>query len=221
MPIVYRSIPIEDLTLMIHSDAAYANGRDGATQAGYVVSFTDVSMHDGLATAWTPAFWTSYRLPRVVNSTLSAEAQAMTAATGMGEWALLLLSECLDGPTYLRSMWDTASKRRALVVTDCKSLFDHVQSQSAPTLDDRRTALDIVILRESLSKTLGSLRWVPTTYMLADSLTKESPEAFDLLRGCVRQGFYQIAPESLVLQNRADERERRKQLSAAKPAAQE
>ena len=221
MPIVYRSVPIEELTVMTHSDAAYANGRDGATQAGYVISFTQGSMHDGQASLWTPAFWKSYRLPRVVNSTLSAEAQAMTAATGMAEWALLLLSECLDGQTFLRSMWNVASRRRSLVVTDCKSLFDHVSSMSAPTLDDRRTALDIVILRESLSKTQGSLRWVPTTYMLADSLTKESPEAFDLLRGCIRQGYYQIAPESLVLQNRADERERRKQLAQNRQSVSE
>ena len=204
---------------MVHSDAAYANGRDGATQAGYLISFTEKSMHDAYVTAWTPAFWRSYRLPRVVNSTLSAEAQAMVMATGMAEWALLLLSECLDGRTFLQSMWDTASKRKALVVTDCKSLFDHVQSQSAPTLDDRRTALDIIILRESLSKTQGSLRWVPTTFMLADSLTKESPEAFDLLRGCLRQGFYQICPESVVLQTRADERARRQQLAKTKMAS--
>ena len=78
------------------------------------------------------------------------------------------------------------------------------------------TALDIIILRESLSKTQGSLRWVPTTFMLADSLTKESPEAFDLLRGCLRQGFYQICPESVVLQTRADERARRQELAKTK-----
>ena len=187
MPLVYKSLPIEQLTVMVHSDAAYANGRDGATQAGYVVSFTDKQMHEGEAAAWTPAFWKSYRLPRVVNSTMSAEAQAMVMAAGMAEWAILLLSECLDGRTYLQSMWDTASKRQSLIVTDCKSLYDHVQSRSAPTLEDRRTALDIIILRESFSKTQSSLRWVPTTFMLADSLTKESPEAFDLLRGCIRQ----------------------------------
>ena len=213
LPVVYRAIPVEKLTVMIHSDAAYANGREGATQAGYIVSFTDSAMHDGCAVPWTPAFWKSYRLPRVVNSTLSAEAQAMTMATGMGEWALLLLSEALDGRTFLQSMWATACRRTCLVVTDCKSLFDHVQSQSSPTLDDRRTALDIVILRESLSKTLGSLRWVPTHFMLADSLTKENADAFDLLRGCLREGVYQIAPEADVLEFRASERARRKEVA--------
>ncbi|CAE7795640.1 Copia protein [Symbiodinium microadriaticum] len=97
MPIVYRTIPVNQLTIMCHSDAAYANGRGGATQAGYVVSFVDNKIHEGETVRWTPAFWKSYRLPRVVNSTLSAEAQAMTMATGMCEWSLLLVSEAIDG----------------------------------------------------------------------------------------------------------------------------
>ena len=221
LSIVYRSIPIDRLTIMTHSDAAYANGREGATQAGFVVSFTDSRMHDSQVAFWSPAFWKSYRLPRVVNSTLSAEAQAMTMATGMGEWSLLLLSEALDGRTFLRSMWTAACKRRSIIVTDCKSLFDHVQSQSAPTLDDRRTALDIVILKESLGKTQGSLRWVPTHFMLADSLTKENPDAFDLIRGCIREGQYQIAPEDTVLQFRAEERAARKENAQCRKVASE
>ena len=216
MQLVYRSISPTELTIMSHSDAAYANGRDGATQAGYVVSYTSKLMHEGQTCCWTPAFWKSYRLPRVVNSTLSAEAQAMTMATGMCEWALLLLSEALDGRTFLQAAWQQAKLRPCLVVTDCKSLFDHVTSQSAPTLDDRRTALDIVILRESLVKTGGVLRWIPTDRMLADALTKESPEAFDLIRACIREGQYQISPESTVLQWRSQERERRKERAASR-----
>ena len=214
MSIVFKSIPLPELTVMCHSDAAYANGREGSTQAGYVVSFTSSRMHDGQTSAWTPAFWKSYRLPRIVNSTLSAEAQAMTMATGMCEWSLLLLSEAIDGRTFLQSAWEVARKRVCLVATDCKSLYDHVTSQSAPTLDDRRTALDIIILRESLAKTSGSIRWIPTNRMLADALTKESPEAFDLIRACIREGQYQISPEETVLQWRSEERERRKQRAA-------
>ena len=145
----------------------------------------------------------------------------MTMATGMGEWSLLLLSEALDGRTFLRSMWTAACKRRSIIVTDCKSLFDHVQSQSAPTLDDRRTASDIVILKESLGKTQGSLRWVPTHFMLADSLTKENPDAFDLIRGCIREGQYQIAPEDTVLQFRAEERAARKENAQCRKVASE
>ncbi|CAE7388309.1 GIP [Symbiodinium sp. CCMP2456] len=216
LSITFRSIPLPGLAVLCHSDAAYANGRDGATQAGYVIGFTDRSVDEDKVTAWSPAFWKSYRLPRVVSSTLSAEAQALATASGMAEWTLLLLSEAIDGPCHLRSFWSVAAKRKSVFVTDCKSLFDHLMSRSAPTLDEKRTALDIVILRESLQKTQGSLRWVPTDRMLADAMTKESADALDMLRACLREGSYQISDESTILRWRSDEKERRKLLSQSK-----
>ncbi|CAK9066521.1 unnamed protein product [Durusdinium trenchii] len=60
----------------------------------------------------------------------------------------------------------------------------------------------------------GGIRWLPTKWMLADGLTKDSQEPIDLLRSCVRQGTYQISPEDTVLRQQAEERERRKSLKA-------
>ena len=111
------------------------------------------------------------------------------------------------------TFWNHKHKRLVMVVTDCKSLYDHLFSQSSPTLDDRRTAIDIVILRDSIGRLGASLRWIPTDRMLADSLTKESVEAFDLLRACIRSGQYQISAESNVLEMRAKERDRRKKFA--------
>ena len=45
--------------------------------------------------------------------------------------------------------------------------------------------------------------------MLADALTKESPEALHLLRACLRSSQYQISPEARILELRAGERIRR------------
>ena len=157
--------------------------------------FTDKAVNDGQVRSWCPAFWRSYRLPRVVSSTLSAEGQAMTAATGMLE------CEALDGHQYLRASW---------VPSRLQVLDDHLVSKSSPTIDDKRTALDVVITREGLAKMKASLRWIPTDRMLADALTKESAEAMDLLRACIRTGRYQISDEDTVLEWRASERARRK-----------
>ena len=212
LPIEFKPIAPEQLALMCHSDAAYANGRDGATQAGFLVSFTERGMDNDQVCPWTPAYWKSFRLPRVVNSTLGAEAQAMNAASGMLEWFQLMLREILDGHRCLASIWNVEHPRLGMLLTDCKPLFDHLQSKSAPTLDDRRTALDIVIIRESIRKMKASLRWLPTDRMLADSLTKESAEAVDLLRACLREGLCQISDEDTVLRWRAKERERRSTL---------
>ena len=218
----FVSIDPTKLAIMCHSDAAFANAKAGVTQAGYMISFTHQDMDQGFECSWTPVFWKSARLPRVVSSTLSAEARSMAVATSMCEWVSLLLSEALDGPRFVHSCWNHPSKRTVLVATDCKSLFDHLMSQSSPTLDDRRTAIDIIIIRDCISRLGISLRWLPTDRMLADSLTKESPEALDLLRACIRSARYQISPEQKILELRAQERDRRrsfaqKQCSAGKP----
>ena len=68
-------------------------------------------------------------------------------------------------------------------MTDCRSLYDHLTSLgSGGVLDDRRTAIDIAIIRQSIRRTKMEARWVPTGHMLADGLTKDKLEPMDLLR---------------------------------------
>ena len=188
LSIVFPSIPPEGLTICCHSDASWANA--GAhTQAGYVIACTDSSLHHGKEAPWVPVVWKSYRLARAVSSTLAGESQAMSVASATVEWLALLLSEALDGPTPLRQVRSVLSHRRPLLVTDCKSLHDHLVSPSSPTaIDDRRTSIDVVIIRESLQNLQGSIRWLPTDRMLADGLTKDKLDPADLLRRFVRSG---------------------------------
>ena len=56
-------------------------------------------------------------------------------------------------------------------LTDCKSSYDCV-TQESPSLDEKRALLDVLSIQTSLG--LGSMRWVPTTNMIADPLTKIS-----------------------------------------------
>ena len=207
--------------MCVHSDAAFANV-GSHTQAGYVLAFVKSDLHEGVVSPWNPAVWRSYRLPRAVSSTLGGEAQAMATASGPAEWITLLMVEVLRGPFDLRKARDLLKQRPPIYATDCKSLYDHLISPSAPTsIDDRRTSIDVVIIRESLASTCGAIRWLPTDRMIADGLTKDKMDPADLLRSCVRQGQYQISPEELVLQHQAEERERRKQrVSPPSPNAQ-
>lgn len=211
--IVFRSIPLDKIAIMCHSDAAYANTKQGATHGGYVISFTHRDIQEGQTCCWTPAYWKSHRLPRVVNSTLSAEAQSMSCASSMVEWLSLFLTEVIVGPSLTMSMWNEPQRPPCILLTDCKSLYDHISSPSSPTLDDRRTSIDVIIIKEAINRMQAKLRWIPTDRMLADSMTKEHPDAIDLLRACVRTGRYQISPEATVLMMRANERARRKQIA--------
>ena len=209
LDIVFKPIPLSELTLVCHSDAAFANVGTH-TQAGFIIAFTQKQLNDGKVCCWNPVTWKSYKLPRAVSSTLSAESQAMSTATGTVEWLNLLLAETLDGAFDVRSYNQVLSKRPPIVVTDCKSLYDHLVSPSSPTsVEDRRTSIDIVIIRDSLKSMTAQIRWVPTDRMLADSLTKDAGDPIDLLRSCIRSSQYQISPEETVLQNQAAERDRR------------
>eukprot|EP00435_Cladocopium_sp_Y103_P029371 s1599_g7.t1 len=209
LSILFKAIPAESLRLVCHSDAAFANV-GVYTQAGFVIGFTDAKLDDGHLSSWTPAVWKSAKLSRAVGSTLAAESQSMVNATGTLEWTALLLAEALDGPFDVRNFETMLKRRPPVVVTDCKSLFDHLISVSSPTsVEDRRTSIDVVILRQSLQRLAASIRWVPTDRMIADSLTKDAGDPTDLLRACIRQGTYQISPEETVLKLQAEEKQRR------------
>ena len=107
-----------------------------------------------------------------------------------------------------------ASKSGGQGVKDCKSVYDHITGGSSPsTVGDRRVAVDMVIVREGLSRSSTTLRWAPTDRQLADALTKDSAEPCDLLRGVIRAGYYQISEESLMLDLAKAERQKRKNAS--------
>ena len=123
---------------------------------------------------------------------------------------MLLLSEVLDGPFLMKSCRAKLATRKPILAIDCKSLFDHLMSPSAPTaIEDRRTTIDVAIIRESLRSMMAHLRWVPTDRMLADALTKDQGDPLDLLRSCIKSSQYQISPEDHVLQLQSQERQER------------
>ena len=207
--ITFKPIHPDDLTLVCHSDSAWANV-GVHTQAGYMVGFTHKDLQHGHEVSWCPVSWNSYKMPRAVSSTLAAESQAMATASGTVEWLALLVSELLDGPLVVRECRERLKKRRPILVTDCKSLYDHLHSPSSPTsIEDRRTSIDVVIIRESVRLLSAFVRWVPTNRMLADGLTKDSGPPIDLMRACIKHASYQISPEETVLEYQALERDRR------------
>ena len=76
------------------------------------------------------------------------------------------------------------------------TLFHHLYT----SIEDRRTSIDVDIIRESLRYLGAHVRWVPTDRMLADGLTKDAGPPIDLLRACMKRARYQISPESTVLE---------------------
>ena len=126
-------------------------------------------------------------MTRAVSSTLAAESQSLDTASGTVEWIMLLLSEVLDGPFKLHDCREKLSCRKPILVTDCKSLYDHLMSPSAPTaIEGRRTSIDVALIRESIRSLSAFMRWVPTDRMLADALTKDQGDPLDMLHSCLK-----------------------------------
>lgn len=206
---------------MFWSDAAFANSVEHHTQGGWLLGLTSHDMRHGHDVPVHCIGWKSYKLPRVVASTLSGEAQAFAAASGMAEWTALILAECLDGSFNLDRVPEVLLRRSPIGITDCKSLYDHLSSLgSVGTLDDKRTAIDVAIIRQSIVRCRLEPRWCATGHMVADGLTKDKGEPLDLLRSVVRTARYQLADEETVLERAKTERQRRQKRGATQSLTQ-
>eukprot|EP00435_Cladocopium_sp_Y103_P030061 s1739_g7.t1 len=230
--ITVKYIPLKDLCICFHSDAGFGNAKANSTQAGYTAAFSSMKLADNEASPWSPFAWKSYKLPRKVASTLAGEAQAYSTATAVCEWMSLMLAEAIDGKFDLRASnnWQDTSAPTVVIsglklrdqirkvpiigVTDCKSLYDNLTSMSSVSkTDDKRVAIDIAIVKQSMSRCGLVTRWCPTELMLADGLTKDQLDPADLLRSILHLGEYQLHSEASVLDQKKklrEERDRRK-----------
>ena len=205
-------IPPSEITAVFWSDAAFANTESLHTQGGWMLALAPRSFSLGEDVPIHCMSWRSYRLPRVVSSTLSGEAQSFAVASSIAEWTLLVLAEALDGPYNLSDVDLVLKRRKPVGVSDCRSLYDHLNTiGNGGTIDDKRTAIDIAIIRQSIKRCGLEPRWCPTGHMVADAFTKDKGEPLDLLRSVIRQGRYQLADEQTVLERKKEEKFLRQQ----------
>ena len=89
-----------------------------------------------------------------------------------------------------------------------KRSYDHVHNETVGPGEDRRSAIDLSIIREDLSRPQMFLRWVDGKAQVADALT-ELHGVGDLLRAVCRQAFTVLveAPE-IMAARRQEKRER-------------
>ena len=217
----WKILPISfcDLRICLHTDAAFANAKKQGTQAGYLVGITTDEMQAGKPAPWSPCAWKSYRLKRVVGSTFAGESQVLTDGLGHAEWIACHLAEAKHHDFSLSKRDEFLSDFKLQAIVDCKSIYDHLQNYASPgSIGDKRVAIDLVIVRETLKRVGGLIRWVPTWLQLADAMTKESAEAMDLLRAALVSNKYHLSQESVMLDAAAKQRqvrlERKNQLSS-------
>ena len=206
-----KSIPFEQLCICTHSDAAWSNAKEDRTQAGSILAFTGPELVENKPAQWSPFHWKSFRLRRVVPSTLGGEAQAFSTASAVAEWMSLLLAEARAGSFDLRTCQPQLRATKLVGVTDCKSLYDHLHTLSSLSgVQDKRVCVDIAIIKQSMERAGLQVRWCPTELMICDALTKDKADPADLLRAILELGTYQLSPEGQILKTKKANRERLK-----------
>ena len=201
-------IHVSDVTFCAFSDASFSSATNLASRQGTLIFSTDGMLSKNEMSVVCPMAWSSRKIPRVVTSTLSAEAIA--------------LSTTLDRLSYIRIVWEwlknpginwaepnevLSNAPHCNAVTDCKSVFDVSTKTAPPACHEHRTLLECLLIRERLQENI-SLRWINSQAMLADSLTKSMESG--LLRECLKSGRYKLFDESETLKQRATKREKLK-----------
>eukprot|EP00435_Cladocopium_sp_Y103_P035397 s1051_g9.t1 len=207
-PVCLMLVPIPEaqVAFCVFSDASFSSSKDLTSRQGSLIFATDTRLAKNERAVVCPIAWSSRKIPRVVTSTLSAEAMA--------------LSSSLDRLGYIRICWEwlkdpsvnwadpsavLSRAPTASAVTDCKSVFDIATKQSTPVCSEYRTTLECLLIRERLQENVA-MRWISTQAMLADSLTKSMDSG--MLRECLRTGRYTLFDEGESLKQRASKRER-------------
>lgn len=207
----FRSIALQELSLVLHTDSSLnTKNPEKGSQAGWILGFCSNTLFEGEVSPWSPWSWRSFRHKEPMGSTFRAESRAMSNGLGRLEWGQAMLAEALNYATFdLRNRQGVGRMIAGAVVTDCKSVWDHVRAPGQRSLEDQRASLDILIIKDTVNRCGIQVRWAPTNRQLADTLTKDSAAPADLVRACLREGTYQISAENNVLEKAAAERERR------------
>ena len=177
-----------ELAVVTFSDASFAAEAGYKSQRGRIHYLTVANIAREAEAMTHPAHFISYgssTMKRVCRATLQCEAYSLQHATEHADRIRAALLELLGRLPRLRN-WDDYARRSLfhLQLSDCRSLTDHLLSSIPRAVEDKRLAIEMAALRQSLwtdeeERTCiadaphgDELRWVPTHLQLADALTK-------------------------------------------------
>ena len=203
--VYFRHIPVPDLTFVSFGDASFASSKNLSSHQGAIICATTTAMEQNKEAPISPLVWMSKKIPRVVRSTLSAEAYAMSKAVDMLGWFRSLWG-CVHVPDFPWQNPEASYQKlnRALVVTDCKSLFDLVSRLAMPSCEEYRTTLEVLLIKQRCREN-AVFRWIPTSLMPADTLTKSMDAS--VLRAILSRSQFRLYDADLKLEKGAQRRE--------------
>jgi hypothetical protein len=130
--------------------------------------------------------WRSTKLKRRVTSTMAGETLSMSQCLGEVEWMQIFYRDLAYGDVkvrewhkslepyliYLPEECELVARQEQCQITDAKSLYDAIFKQCPASRQDRRTALELAVIVDSVQKAGSEIRWTPHQRMPVDMLTK-------------------------------------------------
>ena len=153
--------PLEQLRMITAFDASFCSRSDGSSQGGYFVMLANNSVLESGEGPYHILDWKSFRLPRVARSSLSAEAQAAGCASDATEFACRYFEHLRFPDWSLAELLQAKSVLNPVMITDAKALYDSYHRESLiSNVTDRRSSLEIRVVKEQIGSLGGSMRWV-------------------------------------------------------------
>ena len=152
------------------ADASWANRKDFGSQCGFLCVGTERSLLDGSAAPCCPISWHSRRCPRVL---LKLKRQRREQEET--EFIRLLWLEIVQGGYDDTIIDQEISKVGGCLIIDAIGVFDAIfRSESAAlSMQDKRSAVEGLALREANGRTRTLLRWCHSEAIVADMRTTE------------------------------------------------
>ena len=166
------------------SDSSWANAVDFASQHGCFVLLTQPQVTEQVCRGLI-LDWKSSRSPRVCRSTLAAEASAADMSADRASFLNYMICELFERkPAY-----KLQRLLRLLRITDCRSLYDCLNSEN-PNTEEKRTIISIRSTQQAVTR--ENSHWVPTTFMFADGLTKLDKRLVEILLQWMQKPWIQL-----------------------------
>ena len=209
----YRNGPFdfENLGVLTASDASFAGESKDRSQQGRIHflapanQLTDprCSEYDVMVVSFS-----STTIKRVCRATLQAETYALQSAQESGDRIRAALAE-LYGNGSRGADWDLRARMRVphVCLTDCRSLADHLNTETPSRVQDKRLQIELSALRQSVFTEIGDrsckaypcggdrVDWIDTATQAADCLTKSMKP--DFIIKVIETGVYRVSRAKL------------------------
>ena len=193
--------------VLVATDGALAAMPRGKSQLGIFLMLASPKVQSEM-NAVAPIEWCSTSCKRVVRSSSAVEAAAASLGYEHAEFLRAILCEVRESTFVTRRWLEHVKLCPILLIIDAKVAYDCLWSEELP--QDRRTALDIRALRESLAdpEAASFCRWVPGPQQASDCLTKLKGN--NVLQSIMLSGQWTIVEDDSWQEVRAQQRSTQK-----------